>query len=150
MTTLLLTHPVFVEHDTGLGHPERPDRMRAVDKVLAHELFKDLEREEAPLRPGDGGDKFKEAFESRILPALRNFAPDIVLISAGFDAHADDPLANLRLTEPDFAWATAKIAEIAAKHAEGRLVSMLEGGYNLAALARSVGVHVKALMDAGS
>ena len=62
----------------------------------------------APLRPGDGGDQFKEAFESRILPALRNFGPDIVLISAGFDAHQDDPLANLRLLEPDFAWATAQ------------------------------------------
>ena len=81
---------------------------------------------------------------------MRNFAPDLVLISAGFDAHKDDPLANLRLVEPDFAWATAKIAEIAAKHANGRLVSMLEGGYNLAALARSVGVHVKALMEAGA
>ncbi len=104
----------------------------------------------APLRPGDGGDPFKEAFNARILPALRNFGPDIVLISAGFDAHKDDPLANLQLTEPDFAWATGKIAEIAAKHAEGRLVSMLEGGYNLAALARSVGVHVKALMEAGA
>jgi acetoin utilization deacetylase AcuC-like enzyme len=104
----------------------------------------------APLRPGDAGNKFKEAFESRILPALRNFGPDIVLISAGFDAHKDDPLANLQLTEPDFAWATAKIADIAAKHAGGRLVSMLEGGYNLAALARSVGVHVKALMEAGA
>jgi acetoin utilization deacetylase AcuC-like enzyme len=315
MTTLLLTHPCFVEHDTGAGHPERPDRMRAVDKVLAHELFKDLERKEAPLRddvedaialahpkayidwvksmrpapgeppahldpdtvlsarswepalrsvgaglaavdavmdkssgignvfcqvrpcghhaeaeramgfcifsnvaiaglyarkkhgaervavvdfdvhhgngtqdifwndknlyfgsthqmplypgtgavseagvgniwnaplrPGDAGDRFKEAFEQRILPALRSFSPDIVLISAGFDAHQDDPLANLRLLEPDFAWATHKIAEVAAKHAQGRLVSMLEGGYNLAALARSVGVHVKALMDAG-
>jgi acetoin utilization deacetylase AcuC-like enzyme len=316
MTTLLLTHPCFVEHDTGAGHPERPDRMRAVDKVLAHELFKDLERGEAPLRddveqaialahpkayvdwvksmrpapgeppahldpdtllsaksweptlrsvgaglaavdavmdkssgianvfcqvrpcghhaeaeramgfcifsnvaiaglyarnkhgaervavvdfdvhhgngtqdifwndknlyfgsthqmplypgtgavseagvgniwnaplrPGDAGDRFKEAFEQRILPALRSFSPDLVLISAGFDAHQDDPLANLRLLEPDFAWATHKIAEVAAKHAEGRLVSMLEGGYNLAALARSVGVHVKALMDAGA
>jgi acetoin utilization deacetylase AcuC-like enzyme len=104
----------------------------------------------APLRPGDGGDRFKEAFESRILPALHNFAPDLVLISAGFDAHRDDPLANLQLTEPDFAWATHKIADIAARHAEGRLVSMLEGGYNLAALARSVGVHVKALMDAAA
>jgi acetoin utilization deacetylase AcuC-like enzyme len=316
MTTLLLTHPSFVEHDTGLGHPERPDRMRAIDKVLGHELFKDLEREEAPLRgdveeaialahppayiawvksrrpaegeppvhldpdtvlsskswepalravgagleavdrvmdkssgianafcqvrpcghhaeveramgfcifnniaiaglyarkkygceriaivdfdvhhgngtqaifwsdrdlffasthqmplypgtgalsetgvgniwnaplrPGDGGEPFKEAFESRILPSLRSFRPDIVLISAGFDAHQDDPLANLRLQEPDFAWATSKIADVAAKHAEGRLVSMLEGGYNLAALARSVGVHVRALMEAGA
>jgi acetoin utilization deacetylase AcuC-like enzyme len=316
MTTLLLTHPCFVEHDTGLGHPERPDRMRAIDKVLSHELFKDLKREEAPLRddvedaialahprayidwvkserpaegeppahldpdtllsakswepalravgaglaavdrvmdensgianvfcqvrpcghhaeheramgfcifnniaiaglyarkkhgaeriavvdfdvhhgngtqdifwsdkslylgsthqmplypgtgalsetgvgniwnaplrPGDAGDRFKEAFESRILPNLRSFGPDIVLISAGFDAHQDDPLANLRLLEPDFAWATAKIAEVADKHAHGRLVSMLEGGYNLAALAKSVGVHVKTLMDAAT
>ena len=104
----------------------------------------------APLRPGDGGDKFREAFELRIIPALRNFGPDLVLISAGFDAHQDDPLANLRLLEPDFAWATNEIAEIAAKHAQGRLVSMLEGGYNLAALAKSVGVHVRALMDAGA
>ena len=315
MSTLLITHPSFVEHDTGPGHPERPDRMRAIDKVLAHELFDTLKREEAPLRddledhitlahprayvewvksarpgpgeepvrldpdtvlsptswepalravgagllaidrvfdpksgiknvfaqvrpcghhaereramgfcifanaaiaglyarktygaeriavvdfdvhhgngtqdvfwndkdlylgsthqmplypgtgalnetgvgniwnaplrPGDGGDPFKEAFESRILPALRSFSPDLVLISAGFDAHRDDPLANLQLTEPDFAWATAKIAEIAEKHAQGRLVSMLEGGYNLAALAKSVAVHVNVLMDAG-
>jgi acetoin utilization deacetylase AcuC-like enzyme len=104
----------------------------------------------APLRPGDGGEPFKEAFESRILPALRNFAPDLVLVSAGFDAHQDDPLANLRLVEADFAWATGKIADIAARYAEGRLVSMLEGGYNLTALARSVGVHVRRLMDAGS
>ncbi|HEU4377050.1 MAG TPA: histone deacetylase family protein [Hyphomicrobiaceae bacterium] len=317
MTTLLLTHPCFVDHDTGYGHPERPDRMRAIDKVLAHELFSDLKREEAPLRadveeaialahprayidwvkslrpsegeepvrldpdtvlspkswepalravgaglaavdavmdpaksgvknafaqvrpcghhaevkramgfcifnnaavaalyarktyglervavvdfdvhhgngtqdifwsdkdlyfasthqmplypgtgalnetgvgnvwnaplrPGDGGDPFKEALRSRILPSLRNFGPDLVLISAGFDAHQDDPLANLRLLEPDFAWATSQIAEIADKHAQGRLVSMLEGGYNLAALAKSVGVHVRALMEAGS
>jgi acetoin utilization deacetylase AcuC-like enzyme len=314
MSTLLITHPSFVEHDTGPGHPERPDRMRAIDKVLAHELFAKLKREEAPLRddvedqitlahprtyvewvksarpgpgeeparldpdtvlsatswepalravgaglmavdrvfdpksgvknvfaqvrpcghhaereramgfcifsnaaiaglyarrkygaeriavvdfdvhhgngtqdvfwsdkdlylgsthqmplypgtgalnetgvgniwnaplrPGDGGDPFKEAFESRILPALRSFSPDIVIISAGFDAHRDDPLANLQLTEPDFGWATAKIAEVADKHAQGRLVSMLEGGYNLAALAKSVAVHVNVLMDA--
>ena len=315
MSTLLITHPSFVEHDTGPGHPERPDRMRAIDKVLAHELFAKLKREEAPLRdgvedhitlahprayvewvksarpgpgeeparldpdtvlsatswepalravgaglmaidrvfdpksgiknvfaqirpcgyhaereramgfcvfanaaiaglyarkqygaeriavvdfdvhhgngtqdvfwsdknlylgsthqmplypgtgalnetgvgniwnaplrPGDGGDPFKEAFESRILPALRSFSPDIIIISAGFDAHRDDPLANLQLTEPDFGWATAKIAEVADKHAQGRLVSMLEGGYNLAALAKSVAVHVNVLMDAG-
>jgi acetoin utilization deacetylase AcuC-like enzyme len=80
----------------------------------------------APLRPGDGGDPFKEAFRSRILPTLRNFGPDLVLISAGFDAHQDDPLA-IWPAEPDFAWATSQIAEIADKHAQGRLVSMLEG-----------------------
>ncbi|HWV83035.1 MAG TPA: histone deacetylase family protein [Hyphomicrobiaceae bacterium] len=318
MTTLLLTHPVFLEHDTGPGHPERPDRMRAIDKVLSHEIFQTpaLAREEAPLRddveqwialahpqsyidrikelrpapgegpihldgdtllssgsweaalravgaglravdavldetlglanafcqvrpcghhaetaramgfcifnnvaiaamyarqkhgaervavvdfdvhhgngtqdifwsdkdlffasthqmplypgtgalgetgvgnifnaplrPGDGGEPFREAMESRILPALRNFGPDLVLISAGFDAHRDDPLANLELVESDFAWATGALAEVARRQAHGRLVSMLEGGYNLTGLARSVAVHVKGLMDAGS
>lgn len=314
MSTLLITHPVFLEHVNGPHHPERPDRMRAIDKVLSHEIFAGLQREEAPLRddvedvialahprryiewiksvrpaegeepamldpdtglsahswepalravgagllavdrvldpasgnrnafcqvrpcghhaeaeramgfcifnniaiaalyarkkhgaervavvdfdvhhgngtqdifwsdknllfasthqmplypgtgalsetgvgnvfnaplrPGDGGDPFKEAFEARILPALRNFAPDVLFISAGFDAHADDPLANLNLREPDFAWATAKLADVADRHAGGRLVSMLEGGYNLAALAKSAGVHVGALMQA--
>ncbi|MDX2205247.1 MAG: histone deacetylase family protein [Hyphomicrobiaceae bacterium] len=315
MTTLHITHPCFVEHDTGPGHPERPDRMRALDRLFAHEVFAPLTREEAPLRedaedaitfahpktylewikgvrpaegeepvrldpdtvlspkswepalravgaglhavdrvmdgsgiknafcqvrpcghhaeaeramgfcffnniaiaalyarkrhgaervavidfdvhhgngtqdifwsdknlllasthqmplypgtgdlgevgvgnifnaplrPGDGGEPFKEAFNTRVLPALRNFAPDFVFISAGFDAHQDDPLANLRLVEPDFYWATSKIAEIADSYAQGRLVSMLEGGYNLNALARSTGVHVRALMQAGS
>ncbi|HVY43997.1 MAG TPA: histone deacetylase family protein [Hyphomicrobiaceae bacterium] len=312
MTTLLVTHPGFVNHDTGPGHPERPDRMRAIDKALAHEAFASLQRVEAPLRediedwialahprdyieaikdarpapgeeavrldpdtvlssgswepalravgagleavdqvlagkagnafcqvrpcghhaetaramgfcifnniaiaglyarkkhgaeriavvdfdvhhgngtqdifwsdkdlflasthqmplypgtgalsetgvgnifnaplrPGDGGERFREAFETRILPSLRGFHPDLVLISAGFDAHQDDPLANLCLVESDFAWATQKIAEIAHKQAGGRLVSMLEGGYNLTALARSTAVHVKCLMDA--
>ena len=104
----------------------------------------------APLRPGDGGEPFREAFESRILPALRNFGPDILLVSAGFDAHRDDPLANLELVEADFAWATDQLAHVAAKHAGGRLVSMLEGGYNLAALGRSAAAHVKGLMAAGA
>ena len=104
----------------------------------------------APLRPGDDGEPFRDAFESRILPALRNFGPDLILISAGFDAHRDDPLANLELLEADFAWVTAALAKVATQQAGGRIVSMLEGGYDLAALARSVGVHVKGLMDAGS
>jgi acetoin utilization deacetylase AcuC-like enzyme len=104
----------------------------------------------APLRPGDGGEPFREAVESRILPALRNFGPDLVLISAGFDAHEADPLANLRLVEADFMWATEKLAEAASRHCNGRIVSMLEGGYDLTALARSVGVHVRTLMDAGA
>jgi acetoin utilization deacetylase AcuC-like enzyme len=72
------------------------------------------------------------------------------LISAGFDAHRDDPLANLRLSESDFAWATMKLADVADSFTRGRLVSMLEGGYNLAALANSVGVHVRALMEASA
>ena len=311
MTTLYISHPCFLDHDTGPGHPERPDRIRALEKVLSHELFAGLTREEAPegdddaiarvhphsyidavraaapdrgiihldgdtpmspgslravlhgvgaalratdavmsgefanafcgirppghhaepnrvmgfcffnnvaiaaehartkhgaervavvdfdvhhgngtqaafwsnrhlfyasthqmplypgtgyqnetgvagnivnapLRPGDGGSQFREAFRSRILPELTNFAPDLLLISAGFDAHRDDPLANIELVEDDFSWATYKLAEIAAKHAGGRIVSMLEGGYDLKAMAQSAGVHVSALMDTGS
>jgi acetoin utilization deacetylase AcuC-like enzyme len=314
MATLLLTHPAFIAHDTGPGHPERPDRMRAIDKVLAHDIFNGLERQEAPLREdveeqirlahpakhleemraiaeralehsrhidgdtvvsastweaalravgaglaavdavisgtaanafcqvrppghhaehdramgfclfsnaaiaalyararhgaervaivdfdvhhgngtqdifwsdkdlfygsthemplypgtgavtergvgnitnaplraGDSGERFREAFESRILPALHDFGPDILIISAGFDAHQADPLGNLRLVEADYLWATEKIAAMAKRHCQGRIVSMLEGGYDLNALARSVAVHVKTLMDVGA
>jgi acetoin utilization deacetylase AcuC-like enzyme len=104
----------------------------------------------APLRAGDGGERFREAFESRILSSLHNFAPDLILISAGFDAHEDDPLANLRLREPDFMWATERVVEMAERHCGGRVVAMLEGGYDLRALARSVAGHVKVLMDAAA
>lgn len=314
MTTLLLTHPSFVNHDTGPGHPERADRMRAIDKVLSHELFNALKRTEAPLREdveqqillahpkehlervravaaakgalpshmdpdtvmsagtweaalravgagieavdkvmsgevanafaqvrppghhaetdrvmgfcffsnaaiaglyarakhgaervavvdfdvhhgngtqdifwsdkdlfygsthqmplfpgtgalretgvgniwnaplraGDNGETFREAFEGRILKALRNHSPDVIIISAGFDAHRRDPLGGLQLVEEDFGWATEELAKIAAKHAKGRIVSMLEGGYDLEGLAKSTGLHVKKLMDAGA
>jgi acetoin utilization deacetylase AcuC-like enzyme len=316
MPTLLLTHPSFVDHDTGRGHPERPDRMRAIDRVLSHEVFaglvraeapvredveeailrahpaqhlalvkqvRDAAREEtvyvdgdtllsptsyepviravgagleavdrvmtpgsgiknafcqirppghhaeaeramgfcffnnvaiaahhararhgaeriavvdfdvhhgngtqdifwsdrnlffgsthqmplypgtgalaetgvgnvfnAPLRQGDGGDRLREAFQSRILPALHNFAPDLVLISAGFDAHRDDPLGGLAMVEADFLWVTDRLVEMAERHCHGRVVSMLEGGYDLTGLARSVAVHVGSLMNAAA
>ncbi len=316
MPTLLVTHPSFVDHDTGPGHPERPDRMRAIDRVLTHELYAGLKRVEAPLREdalsaillahpaehvanverardaathqsvyvdgdtlmspktyepvmravgaglhavdqvmnpssgitnafcqvrppghhaeakramgfcfynsvaiaahyarkahgvervavvdfdvhhgngtqdifwsdrnlmfasthqmplypgsgamsetgvgniwnaplrsGDGGDRFKEAVKSRIIPALDNFRPDLLLISAGFDAHRDDPLASLELVEADFLWMSDTLADVADRHCKGRIVSMLEGGYDLNGLARSVAVHVKSLMNASS
>lgn len=315
MTTLLLTHPSFLAHDTGFGHPERPDRMRAIDKVLRHETFSALVRADAPLREdceaailrvhpqahfdqiqstaqsittqsharidgdtvmskgsweaalravgagleavdqmmagkatnafcqvrppghhaekkramgfcffsnaaiagyyakakygaervavidfdvhhgngtqdvfwsdkdmfygsthqmplfpgtgaksetgvgniwnaplraGDDGEVFRDAYTSRILDPLKNFAPDLVIISAGFDAHKHDPLGGLRLVEADFMWATLQLVEIAGKTAKGRIVSMLEGGYDLEALAKSAGVHVRTLMDAAS
>lgn len=314
MSTLLLTHPIFVEHDTGSGHPERSDRIRAIDKVLSQEIFSALTRQEAPmradgeeqillahskvhletvraaaagkgqmpvhmdadtvmsaatweaamravgagleavdqvmtgkavnafcevrppghhaerdrvmgfcffsnaaiaglyarakhgaervavvdfdvhhgngtqdifwsdknlfygsthqmplfpgtgalqetgvgnifnapLRAGDDGATFREAFTDRILKPLHNHAPDIVIISAGFDAHRRDPLGGLQLVEDDFGWATEQLAKLAEKHAGRRVVSMLEGGYDLEGLSKSVGVHVRKLMDAGA
>ena len=100
----------------------------------------------APLRAGDAGDKFKAAFESRILPRLADFKAELIIISAGFDAHRRDPLANLQLVEADFGWATRKLMEVADKTAQGRVVSVLEGGYDLEGLSQSVAAHVIALM----
>jgi acetoin utilization deacetylase AcuC-like enzyme len=100
----------------------------------------------APLRPGDGSEAFREAFESRILPRLRDFGPELIVISAGFDAHMRDPLANLNLVEADFVWATQKIMDVADQCADGRIVSLLEGGYDLEALASSAAAHVTTLM----
>ncbi len=100
----------------------------------------------APLRPGDGGEAFRAAFDDRVLPRLRDFRPELIVISAGFDAHMRDPLANLNLVEADFAWATQKIMDIADQCADGRVVSLLEGGYDLEALAYSAAAHVTALM----
>jgi acetoin utilization deacetylase AcuC-like enzyme len=104
----------------------------------------------APLRSGDGGGAFREACERRILPALRDHSPDLLVISAGFDAHRDDPLGGLALEETEFRWVTEKLVEIAERHCAGRVVSVLEGGYDLGALGRSVAEHVRVLMEAGS
>jgi acetoin utilization deacetylase AcuC-like enzyme len=101
-----------------------------------------------PLRPGAGGDAFRAAWSERILPALEGFAPELVLVSAGFDAHAADPLAQLEVETEDFVWLTGELMAIAARHARGRLVSVLEGGYDLDALAESAATHVQALMRA--
>jgi acetoin utilization deacetylase AcuC-like enzyme len=100
----------------------------------------------APLRAGDGSEQFREAMGSVILPALDAFGPDLVIISAGFDAHHRDPLGSLQLTEEDFAWITLKLMEAAEIHCGGRVVSVLEGGYDLQGLSASVGIHVQALM----
>jgi acetoin utilization deacetylase AcuC-like enzyme len=102
----------------------------------------------APLRPGDGGAAFRAAFETRILPRLREFRPELVIISAGFDAHMRDPLANINLAEADFIWATQKIMDLADGCAGGRIISLLEGGYDLQALGNSVAAHVATLMHA--
>ena len=100
----------------------------------------------APLRAGNGGEEFREAMNSIILPALETFSPDLLIISAGFDAHVRDPLGSLQLTEEDFAWATLRLMGVADQSCSGRVVSVLEGGYDLQALAGSVGVHLNALM----
>ena len=102
----------------------------------------------APLRPGDGGAAFRAAFETRILPRLGEFRPELVIISAGFDAHMRDPLANINLAEADFIWATQKIMDLADSCAGGRVISLLEGGYDLQALGNSVAAHVATLMHA--
>jgi acetoin utilization deacetylase AcuC-like enzyme len=100
----------------------------------------------APLRAGDGGVQFRAAMERVILPALETFSPDLVIISAGFDAHERDPLGSLTLTEEDFSWVTLRLMEVADQFCAGRVVSVLEGGYDLQGLAGSVGVHVHALL----
>jgi acetoin utilization deacetylase AcuC-like enzyme len=99
-----------------------------------------------PLAAGTDGAGFREAVESRWLPKLEAFEPELVLVSAGFDAHAEDDLAGLRLVEEDYTWVTGEIKKIAEAHAGGRIVSSLEGGYNLSALGRSAAAHIKVLL----
>jgi acetoin utilization deacetylase AcuC-like enzyme len=119
----------------GTGHPR--------ETGIAHNVIN------VALPDGTGSQMFRRAFETQILPAVDAFAPQLILISAGFDAHRDDPLAGLNLTEEDFAWATTAICALAATHAEGRVVSCLEGGYDLPALGRSAAAHVDALIGVG-
>lgn len=103
--------------------------------------FKDL-----PMQAGEGSDAFRHGVVEHWLPALRKHAPEFVFFSAGFDAHADDPLAGLRLIEDDFAWVTERVLDETRESAGGRCVSMLEGGYDLAALGRSAAAHIRTLM----
>jgi acetoin utilization deacetylase AcuC-like enzyme len=99
-----------------------------------------------PLSPGSGGEEFRAAVRDRWLPALDEHRPELIFVSAGFDAHREDPLANLKLVEGDYAWVTRELAQVAARHASGRIVSSLEGGYSLSALGRSVAEHVRELV----
>jgi len=102
----------------------------------------------APLAAEDGGAKFRAAFENAILPQLRKFDPELIIVSAGFDAHYRDPLASLNLKADDFGWVTRKLMDVADSSAGGRIVSVLEGGYDLQGLQESVAAHVSALMGA--
>lgn len=100
-----------------------------------------------PLSAGTGSDDFRSAINQTWLPEIEDFAPDLVIVSAGFDAHSQDPLASLELGDDDFEWITREIATLADKHANGRIVSMLEGGYSLEALGRSASRHVRVLQE---
>src|SRR6267378_2245417 len=205
MTTLLVSHRSSLDHQTPPGHPERRDRIRAIEQVLGESRFDKLVREQAPegtldsvtlchsehyiselrhiapqsgliyldadtsLSPGtgargergehdtivnaplaaeDGSAKFRAAFENAILPQLQKFSPELIIVSAGFDAHYRDPLASLNLRAEDFGWVTRKLMDVADASAGGRIVSVLEGGYDLQGLQESVAAHVTALMGA--
>ena len=113
----------------------RPDERGAHDNVL-----------NVPLAPGSGGAEMRAEYASLIFPKVAEFAPEMIFISAGFDAHADDPLANLNWLDEDFGWLTKRICALAAEHCQGRVVSVLEGGYDLDALGRCAAVHVRGLM----
>jgi len=118
-------------HYPGTGHPSETGAGNIIN---------------VPLAAGDSGVEFRQKYNSIILPALKNFRPDLLLISAGFDAHKDDPLASIMLVEDDFKWITEELMSIADVCCEGRIISALEGGYNLRALAASVAAHIKSLM----
>lgn len=99
-----------------------------------------------PMEPGSGDEDYRRAFEEQVLPKLDGYKPQFLLISAGFDAMAQDPLASIDLTEGAFHWMTQRLVEVAQRHAQGRVLSLLEGGYDLGALARAAVAHVRALM----
>jgi len=103
-----------------------------------------------PLRAGSGSRELRSAVEEQWLPALDEFRPELLVISAGFDAHAEDDMAGLRFKDADYAWITGQLQQVAAKHAQGRIVSMLEGGYALSALGRSVTEHLRVLVGAAA
>lgn len=120
--------------------PLYPGTGAAQEQGVAHNIVN------VPLAGGSGGAEFRAAYTAKILPVLDAFKPELVIISAGFDAHENDPLAGLRLHEDDYAWVTRALMEIARKYAKDRVVSCLEGGYDLDALAASSAAHVEALM----
>jgi len=102
-----------------------------------------------PLRPGSGGAEMRAGYDAHIWPQIDAFAPELILVSAGFDAHADDPLANLNWHKADYKWLTQRICDLAQKHCAGRVVSSLEGGYDLRALAVCCAAHVHVLKERG-
>jgi acetoin utilization deacetylase AcuC-like enzyme len=124
-------------------HPLYPGTGSSSERGVANNIVN------VPLAAGAGSTHFRRAFEERVLPALADFGPQFVFISAGFDAHEADPLASLRLQEDDFEWVTRQLCKLAADMCGGRVVSALEGGYDLDALAKSAAAHVSALAAGG-
>jgi acetoin utilization deacetylase AcuC-like enzyme len=120
----------------GTGHPHETG---AHDNVM-----------NVPLAPMTGGAEMRRAYEAEVIPALLDYRPELLLISAGFDAHAADPLANLNWTAEDFGWLTGRLCDVAGDVCGGRVVSTLEGGYDLDALGLSVAAHVRVLMERGA
>lgn len=120
--------------------PLYPDTGRADERGIGNLV-------NAPLPSGAGSMEFRETWHGHLLPRIHAFRPQLILVSAGFDAHRDDPLADLNLGAEDYAWITSRLVDLARRHAGGRLVSSLEGGYDLRALAASAAAHVEALLD---
>ena len=131
-TVRISTHQSPLFPGTGAAHEV------GVDNVL-----------NVPLPDGTGSKPFRDVMERVVLPRVDAFSPQLLIISAGFDAHAADPLAGLNLTTEDFGWVTEKLCDLADKHCAGRVVSSLEGGYDLEALGASAAAHVKVLKERG-
>lgn len=125
-------HPNYLYPGTGLEEEAGIDRGRGYTMNI-------------PLLPGAKDDEFRSAFVDRIIPAIGRYAPQMIMVNAGFDAHADDPLGNLDAADETYAWMTERILELADRHAQGRVVSVLEGGYNLDVLKRCTVDHVRLL-----
>jgi acetoin utilization deacetylase AcuC-like enzyme len=142
MTTLLYTHQACLDHDPGRYHPESPDRLRAVLEALDAPEFARLDRREAPEASLDDIARVHpRRFVERMLAAVPASG------HAGIDAHRSDPLAQLLLDEADYSWVTEELVGVARRHAGGRVVATLEGGYDLAALGASAAAHVRVLMS---
>ena len=143
-----------VHHGNGTEQIFRDEPRVMVCSTFQHPFYPDapfVEDDErivcAPLAAGARGEEFRQAITERWLPALDRFRPQLILVSAGFDAHREDEMSGISLNEKDFGWVTQQIVDMARKHAANRVVSTLEGGYDLPSLARSVEAHLRVLMD---
>lgn len=146
-----------VHHGNGSEEIFRDDPRVMMASIFQHPFFPysgdapqghNPHMHNVPLKAGSGSQEFRNAVEAVWLPALEAFRPQMIFVSAGFDAHREDDMASLALVESDYEWVTRQLLAVAQRHAEGRLVSVLEGGYDLSSLARSTTAHIRALVDA--